>query len=312
MAILVGIIYIFPKVGDMFKSTYIAKYGSLDVVDKVTGYMFKDEKVYISKESGELNKFIKDGEVTRGRTRACEVRNQKDKEISEEEQKKSKELKEKLGDIAISSGDLITEGQGYISYYYDGYERKLNPKKIKKFSKKDLEGISQKEVKKIEKDIIKGMPAFRYISKNDWYILAFVPKSSVDRYIKGATIYIRFPDDKHLVRAYVSDIDKSGKLILYSNDYFPELTSFREGEVSIISLRETGLILEKSSITGKKDQKGVYIVNKKNQEVFVPINILGQNGDYVVVSNTFFIDKDKQRVESIKPYQEVLKKPLER
>lgn len=176
MAILVGIIYIFPKVGDMFKSTYIAKYGSLDVVDKVTGYMFKDEKVYISKESGELNKFIKDGEVTRGRTRACEVRNQKDKEISEEEQKKSKELKEKLGDIAISSGDLITEGQGYISYYYDGYERKLNPKKIKKFSKKDLEGISQKEVKKIEKDIIKGMPAFRYISKNDWYILAFVPK----------------------------------------------------------------------------------------------------------------------------------------
>ena len=49
------------------------------------------------------------------------------------------------------------------------------------------------------------------------------------------------------------------------------------------------------------------MVDKFNNENFVPVNILSSQGEKTVVEKNFFHDQDGNRVETISAYDEILK-----
>ena len=68
-------------------------------------------------------------------------------------------------------------------------------------------------------------------------------------------------------------------------------------------------ILEKSSITKLDGKTGVYVKDKKVNKKFVPVNVIGEDGDKVVVSDSYYTDKDQNKVRTLDPFSDVIKRP---
>ena len=72
-AVLYVIIYIFPQVTGVLRSSYIAEYGELKTFDKVTGYFVRSEFVYFTEVTGTANRYIDENKLVRKGTRIMEV-----------------------------------------------------------------------------------------------------------------------------------------------------------------------------------------------------------------------------------------------
>ena len=83
----------------------------------------------------------------------------------------------------------------------------------------------------------------------------------------------------------------------------------RSVPVRLTTFNARGLILEKSSITKLDGKTGVYVKDKKGKQKFVPVNVIGEDGDKVVVSDSYYTDKDQNKVRTLDPFSDVIKRP---
>ena len=316
--LLMIIIYVVPGVGNLMKVSYVAEYGELSIYDDTTGYMVRNESVYEATANGKLNRLSKDGELIRKGTAAVEVSDGKEPEESDEFTK----VKDKLKGKMISVADYkVTEG-GLVSYYVDGMESKLTLKYAKSADEKFFSSLDKIEAIKLpESTAHKGYPLFKIVDGTKWYIVAFVRNGSAKKYEKGATIDVMFNPEKDrdiaqkdsdLIQMKVVEVSKSGgktKLLLESNRYFDGIGSMRSVPVRLTTFNARGLILEKSSITKLDGKTGVYVKDKKGKQKFVPVNVIGEDGDKVVVSDSYYTDKNQNKVRTLDPFSDVIKRP---
>lgn len=316
--LLMIIIYVVPGVGNLMKVSYVAEYGELSIYDDTTGYMVRNESVYEAIANGKLNRLSKEGELIRKGTAAVEVSDGKEPEESDEFTKVKNKLKGKM----ISVADYkVTEG-GLVSYYVDGMESKLTLKYAKSADEKFFSSLDNIEAIKLpESTVHKGYPLFKIVDGTKWYIVAFVRNGSAKKYEKGATIDVMFNPEKDrdiaqkdsdLIQMKVVEVSKSGgktKLLLESNRYFDGIGSMRSVPIRLTTFNARGLILEKSSITKLDGKTGVYVKDKKGKQKFVPVNVIGEDGDKVVVSDSYYTDKDQNKVRTLDPFSDVIKRP---
>ncbi|MCQ2555213.1 MAG: hypothetical protein MJ171_06145, partial [Clostridia bacterium] len=97
------------------------------------------------------------------------------------------------------------------------------------------------------------------------------------------------------------------EVVLSSTSYYEDFDRIRIGKATIITEEITGLLLETSSIVTIDDKPGVYVINKNNDKVFRPINILGTFGDTTVVSRNYFYDSDGDYTTTVKIYDTILR-----
>ncbi len=303
---LVVIIYIFPRIINLFEASYTLEYGELKLNDEAEVCIIRDEKVYFSEYGGKANYYIDEGTLVRRGTTVMDFSESREEETSEE----YSEMKRNIGKNIVSTSDFITQNVGIVSYYADGYEGKLTPKTKNKLSYEAFSDIKKNDVTNLKRDIIaQGEPVFKVVDRTKWYLVCFTNAKSIERYREGQTVQVEFEDDD--VEATVTDVEKKdGKLrvILETDYYYEQFNKKRTQDVILTTYDEKGLIINNSSIAEKKNRKGVYVRNKTGDYNFVPIQISLTDGKQSIVADTFYYDKNGNRVDTVEIYDEVLKK----
>ncbi|MDD4376588.1 MAG: HlyD family efflux transporter periplasmic adaptor subunit [Eubacteriales bacterium] len=307
LIILYVFIYVIPSITGALVRTYTVEYGNLQVVDEAIGYFVRNEKVYIATSSGKPNMYIKQGTLIRKGTSVMEVTGSEEGEINDKYQHI---LSNNRGNY-VSDYNYVSQAEGVVSYYADGYETLLTADNMSKMTLAKLDSVTEKNVLKLERNsCIKGEPVFKIIDNARWYLLCFVDTVNKDRYIVDDEITVSFPDDE--IRAKVKDIIEQGSktlIILETNRYYEKFDRLRVADVKLITSDTNGLIVENTSITKVGKQQGVYVKNTSNSYEFVPVSVITTDGKYSVVEKSFYYDSEGNTVTTISTYDEILKAP---
>ncbi len=310
LILLYVIIYIVPSVTGALVSSYIVEYGELKVADEVTGYLVRNEQVYTAGTTGTANRYIDNGTLVRKGTTVMEITGGADGEIDD----KFSQIVDRLGDDAILTSDYAATKGGVISYYVDGYERRIRPNNMKNGGYSYYSKLSQDSVQNLQRDtVVRGEPVFKVVDRTKWYIVTFVPKDHGARYKTGQDVIVEFEDGTvdAEVHSVTADVDgEHTRVILACSNYYEKYMQMRACPVTLVTYEERGLLVENSSITKENGQLGVFVKKKTSGSDFVPIKVYATDGVRSLVADTFFDDAETgKRYDTVEIYDEVLKEP---
>lgn len=290
------LIYVAPKFSDAFVETYTAELGTLDVDYAIDYVCVRNEKVHTSDYTGNVSDRVSAGSLMRANSRIVSV-----------------------GGVGHHS-----QMRGIVSYYYDGLEKKLTPEKLEKLKKSALypEDETKYELKKCHKQsAVQGDPIFKIVDNSAWYLVTWQKYKVASEFVQGNGVTIELDDkDKTQVRFRVQynaadGIKKSKakknklyKVIFSCDRYYPGFAKLRYGKARVITSQKTGIILESSSVTKIKGQRGVYVKNKYGDYVFTPVRVIAKVGDKTVVeSRQYYDEKTEKMVSTVKNYDSIKK-----
>lgn len=303
------IIYIIPTVTGALVSSYTVEYGEMKIADQTDGYLVREETVYVAGSGGSANRYIENGTLVRGGTTVMEVSGSGGSEVDA----KYTDMLARLGSDAVSTADYTVKKGGVVSYYADGYESKIRPDNMEKGSYSYYSKLSQDSVVNLErKTVAQGEPVFKVVDRTQWYLVCFVPLSSMERYEEGMSVTVEFEDDFVEAQVYSVSEDKDGqhaRIILSVGNYYDKYTQMRVCSVSLVTYENRGLLVESGSIVEEKGQQGVYVKNKTNDYIFVPIKVYASDGEYALVADTMYQDEEGEQVMTVEIYDQVLKNP---
>lgn len=317
LVILYTIIYIVPKVSGAMVSSYVAEYGQLKIYDETTAYFVRNEDVYLADTTGDTNYFFEENSLVRKDGKIMEVTESSKTDDTDSEgnpigpDEAYAGMLERLGYDAVVKSDYRIEDVGLVSYYADGFENVLTPKTMKKKDYTFFQQLSQKEVLPLQrKSAIEGEPVFKIVDRTKWYMVCFVDADHIERYETGSRVKVEFEDGS--VNAYVYSADQAGdkaKIILYTDYYYEGFSELRVADVSLVTYDENGVIVENSSITEQKGQKGVFVKDKSDDYFFVPVMVYATDGERSLIADDFYYDaeKDGEMVMTVEVYDEILR-----
>ena len=300
------IIYLIPSLVGMLEKTYIAEYGALSVTEETQVLLVRNEEVYVSEKAGQINRLMDEGELLKHGTKVVEVGG-----IGlEETTKKYETALNMLGNNVVRSSSCINEKAGVVTYYFDGYENTINPESMMELNKQDLINISSSSVFPIQEKIYKNEPMYKIVDNGGWYMVFFIEESRGNLYKEGKTLTVNFENGSVDCNVYQNDkVDGYRRIILSCNRYYANYTWERVQSVKILISNEIGVIVDNSSIIEIDGQKGVYLKNKLDKNVFKPIKIIATDNEKSVLYSKYFNGDDGMPVETIEPYDEVVKSP---
>lgn len=277
-----ALIYVVPTVSDIFKQTYIAEYGTLDVSRDVDCVIVRNERVYTADAAGKVEREAEAGDLLKAHRHVVSV-----------------------GGTAMYNGEI-----GIVSYYYDGFEDKFSGETLDNVSKeffntfKETPGV-QKTVSNAEV----GNPVFKIIDRTKWYIVCWLDAEDEEVFTEGRTVTVAF-DEGNQVLMEVDRVIKQGseiRVVFSTNRIYEEFDQHRIKACTITAKSSNGIIINTDSIVEKKGQQGVYVIDKYGKENFTPILIYSQQGSKTVVAKNYFYDAEGYPVETVKNYDEILK-----
>jgi putative membrane fusion protein len=217
----------------------------------------------------------------------------------------------KLGENIESNNNNINQAAGVVTYHVDGYEKTLTPENITKFTKEELEKISNTKVLNIdETTFYKGDPIFKIVNNGGWYIIYFVENARANLYEKGKSVTVQFSDDNvNCIVDSIEEIDSYTRIVLSCNRYYIRYPYVRVENISVLISEEQGVIIDNKSIFELNGQTGVYLKNKLDENVFKPVKVIVTDNEKSVVYSKYYNGTDGMPVETIEPYDEVVKSP---
>lgn len=300
------IIYLFPSVTGLLERTYIAEYGSVEVVDETSGWIIRNETVYTAPQAGEVTRNVVEGSLIKGGVTVVSFAG----EGNESKNESTASLLKKLGDRAVTAEGGLSKRSGYITYEVDGLEY-LDGESILELKESAYDSLKPNRFE-LPTKVAAGDPVFKWVENSQFWYSFTVDAAAADRYTEGREITLII--DEQELRATVVK-QKKGKdtcrVIARSEMYYDNYLKDREVDVRIRTAQATGVILQKDSIVTKDDTQGVLVKDKVGRLEFKPINILADNGEEVAVSEDYYLDADYNFVETVNPYDEILKSPSE-
>lgn len=286
--VLFVVIYVVPRVSDIFVETYTAQYGLLEQSTESSYVAVRNEKLYTSDNSGQVERTASQGALMRRNAHIADV-----------------------GGVRYYSQE-----RGIISYCYDGLENVYTPQNMQNITESSLKSDDRTEDHELKKCVTgnaeSGSPIFKVVDNTAWYIVCWVDADEAEDWSEGKSVIVEF-DGEDKIKMNISQCNVQGEklqLILSSNRYYEKFDGIRKGECRLIKAGRSGIIIESDSITEEDGVTGVYVISKKLDEAaFVPVKVLLSNGEKTVVEKNYFIDEDGQQVATVKNYDEILKKP---
>lgn len=317
LVVLYAIIYIVPKVNGAMTPSYIAEYGQLKIYDETTAYFVRNEKVYLAATTGDTNYFFEEGSLVRKDGKIMEVsENGKTNATDSEGNPIGPDaayhgVLDRLGEDGIVREDYCVDDVGLVSYYTDGFEAALSPTSMEKRDYTFFQQLSQDAVLQLSrKSVIAREPVFKIVDRTKWYMVCFVDIEHLERYETGNRVTVEFEDGT--VDAYVESAVEFGdkaRIILYTDYYYEQFAQLRVAEASLVTYDENGVIVENTSITEQKGQKGVFVKGKNDDFFFVPVKVFATDGEKSLIADDFYYDteKDGEMVMTVEVYDEILK-----
>ena len=300
--LLYGAIYLVPGVTGALQKTEIVHYGEIKVSQGMTYYIVRNEKVYLSERSGDINYYYEEGAQVRKGTRILEVTSHP----GEAGERSFEDILERLGGSAVPSTSFNSENHGLVSYHIDGYEGFFNPEAIPSIKREDLpERITPENTTR--KRVVAGEPLYKICDHTRWYILGWVEKGEVSKFNVGSSVTAELPGGT--VPAVVDQVRADGdwwQIVLSTNRYYEGFTKERTGEATIITANATGILVSNDSITTDEEGRiGVYVRKKDGDFAFTPIKVINTDGIWSAVEASYFYDEEGKEVNTIDVYDEV-------
>ncbi len=318
--IILGIfIYLVPKVTDAFETTAVLDRGVIQVTEKTDCYFVKHEMLYEAGAAGTVEYKIKEGTHIKAGTVLASFK-ASDSEGSEVMAARSKysEIIENTGDKAVRTKSFESKSSGVVCYYADGYESKLTPANMEKYTREQAMEIHAKPVELKQSPVRMTEPVLKICDNDNWYIMCWVESASIANYEVGNTVSITLPAGTVDMEVY--SITQEGdfwKLIFWSNNYYEDFAKSRVEEGAITSKDYEGLKTETSNIITDTDEKTgekypVVLVLKQNGEYkIVRVKVKANDGEYSILSDVSFVDKNDILHETVNIYDEILRDPTE-
>ncbi|MBQ4505665.1 MAG: hypothetical protein II971_00255 [Firmicutes bacterium] len=255
-------LYLIPEITGALTPTVTVEYGSLQTSEVAHCTVVREETVVYAGESGTVSYYSNETEKTRKGTKVLDVY------------------------PAGSSGVAYTaQTTGFVSYFVDGWEESLDPDSLATLKPDELIelNIVPEDVRK--NDASEGDALYKLVTNDTWYMVLSVPKEKREAYSLNSNVTVIF--DKGSVRAKVSESYDRGDyamIILKTGRYFEYFAQLRTQDVKVITSDYTGLLLPVTAVTQQDEENGVYVLGIDGNYSFVPVEILTQSGDTILVS----------------------------
>ncbi|MEG1930084.1 MAG: HlyD family efflux transporter periplasmic adaptor subunit [Anaerovorax sp.] len=302
-------IYVVPSITGILQKTEIIEYGGLQVTDKVTCYFVREEFVYLAEQAGAVSYYIEQGQEMRKNVRILDVVPNVDAGGSTI----YPSIFETANAFGVPFGEpqpnYVSQINGSISYFVDGFEAALTPETMKTISRESLDD-KKIEVQNVVRDhTVTGDPLYKMIDDNEWYVMYWTPAENIVKYEKGNEITLKLPKGEVVGKVFdIIDEGDTFRIILSFNRYYEDFDSLRKIEAEVVTSNKTGLIVSNKSIKSENGQPGVYVKDVTGAFVFKPVKILSTNGVYSTVeSSYFYTDGGTKRVETVNVYDEIQK-----
>ena len=309
LIILYLVIYILPKVTDVFETTQVLEPGNIKLAYDTTGYFIKEESVGIASDTGDIDYLVEVGTAVKRGHELVAVKAEKD---AGDKTPRFSEYTERLKGYDGLYKEYDAPISGIFGLTIDGYEDYLTPEKMDKVKRDTVEDLSYDTAELERKSVIKGEPIYKITWDDSWYILCWVDQKTAETYTEGRSVILELPEGD--VKAKIQRIkkEKDGndyRIIFYLNVYYEALAESRAEDMSIVTSDNEGLIVDNKCIIEKEGVKGVYVVDKNGDYNFTPIKVIAYDDKQSVIEDVTFYDEEGYQVYTVDVYDEVLKNP---
>jgi len=207
--------------------------------------------------------------------------------------------------------NYISQANGIISYYVDGFESEFTPENIALLSREKIQGMNIEVQNLVRETTLSGEPVYKVVDHKKWYAVFWVAPENIVKYEKGKKAVINLPLGQVDGTVYdILDDDGYWLVILEFNKYYEEFARIRKVNAEVITSDYSGLIIQNESITTKDGQPGVFVKDKSGDYVFKPVKIITSDGEWSLVEVSYFYTEDgASKVDTVNIYDEILKKP---
>ncbi len=297
-----------PSVIDKVTPTETIEYGNLKIENQVNCYALRDETVYLASDYGKLKYEVREGRQLKVGT---EVINFTRENREEDKEPRYNGIIDRLGEDAIVADTSAAKRKGVFSTYIDGYENYFTPANFKGITMESISNRSDEVMDLKSKKVDKNQPIYKLVDQSNWYIMFWIDSADIGNYEKGKSVQVRF--DETVIKFSIEEVREDGKgwkVLLKSNRYYEKFAQFRTKKVTIISMDVDGVIIDNKYITTKGNDVGVYVISKTGEPKFVKIKSLGSDGEKTVVAEGTYYDIEGNLVNTVKVFDEILKKPI--
>ncbi|HML38000.1 MAG TPA: HlyD family efflux transporter periplasmic adaptor subunit [Bacillota bacterium] len=206
--------------------------------------------------------------------------------------------------------NYVSQSNGVISYYIDGYESEFSPESMALLSHEKVRGLNIDVQNVTRETTLAKEPLYKVVDNQKWYAVFWVAPQNIVKYEKGKKATINLPLGQ--VEGKISDIiDDKGQwlVIMEFNRYYEEFAQIRKVDAEVVTSDYSGLIIRNESITSKDGQPGVYVRDKSGAYVFKPVKIITSDGECSLVEVSYYYTEDGTKVDTVNIYDEILKKP---
>ncbi len=281
--------YVMPKISGALNKTEIAVFDRLEVYDEVRCLFIRTEEVVTAQQAGNLSYYAGETEKTR---------------------KDAKVL-----DVYPADGGAqpyYCGKTGVVSFWLDGWEDKLYPDMISSLTLSEFDQLEISPEDSVRDSTEKDEALFKVVTSDNWYIVFPIPMSKLSRYKEGYSVTLVFDDGQ--VTGVVDDIigTEDTKLISVScRQYYGNFAKIRQTDARIITSSCEGLSVPETAVAVKDGQSGVYVKTISNDYEFVPVEVLGSDGERALVTADSFTVTDEngesRKIGTISLYDEVLR-----
>ncbi|MDD3168022.1 MAG: HlyD family efflux transporter periplasmic adaptor subunit [Eubacteriales bacterium] len=240
--------------------------------------------------------------------------NQKKDYIQATDDKAKEEIvrqNQSINAVGITPENYVSQTNGVISFYIDGYESEFSPENMALLNKNKVQSLNIEVQSVARATTLSAEPLYKVVDNKKWYTAFWVAPENIVKYEKGHKATINLPLGQ--VDGTIYDIlDDEGRwlVILEFNRYYEEFAQIRKIDAEVITSDYSGLIIENESITTKDGQPGVFVKDKSGEYVFKPVKIITSDGEWSLVEvSYFYTDDGTTKVETVNIYDEILKKP---
>lgn len=310
LIILYVVIYVVPKVTDLFETTQVLENGTLIISCDAEGYLVKDESINVASKNGTIKYKIDEGTVIKKDTDVLDYKNVDPEDADKTPRAKYEGVMENLRGYKGIDTSTRSPISGVLSFTMDGNEAYFTIKNLKKITKDGVEGLSYGTTELKRDDARKGEPIFKVSSAHKWYVICWISEEDAKAFEKGTAVTLQLPEGE--VNARVESVKEENgerRVIIYSNGYYKAFAQTRKADVTIVKSNNTGLICDNECIIEVDGVQGVYVVDKNGDYTFKPVNVTVTDGKQSVLSEKTFTNENYELVETVIVHDEVLRNP---
>lgn len=204
----------------------------------------------------------------------------------------------------------VSESNGVICYYVDGYESEFTPQNMPLLSRKKIETLKFDIQNLVRPTTLMKEPLYKVVDNNEWYVVFWIAPEQIVKYEKGKNIFLNLPLGQ--VEGKIHDIiddEGSWMVILSFNRYYEEFARIRKVQAEVITSDYKGLTVRNESITQQDGHAGVYVKDKRGEFVFKRVKVITTDGVWSLVEVSSFDDEKQEKVDTVNIYDEILRKP---